>query len=276
MDVTIINSKFSSLSFRKDWKTRFDEQKEYVQKFAVNEEIRIQFRADAVNFEAGYADKNGNETPVNVLEIYTDGENYIYECSFSVPSPGIYRFTLMNDWVEVVDAYFRIRTPDELHETVLLTYTHTENDFDTIFEDRTFNFRIEGGIYPGDKTQSVENEMFRDQRFTPFQTSAKAYETSTLTIGSAKGVPQWAGNRINHIFCLSDVKVDGVRSTRSESSTPELISIGKYYPKFVYKISIEQSDEEIHIGINEYGSLLDTDGNFILTTDYDSIFIKAV
>jgi hypothetical protein len=276
MDVTVINSKFSSLSFRKNWKAPFDEQEEYAQKFALNEEIRIQFKSDTIGFEAKYVDEIGNETPVNVLEIYTDGENYIYECLFSIPDAGVYEFILMNQWTEIVSVPLCIKTPEELQETVLLTYTHRENDFETIFEDRTFNFRVEGGIYPGNKTQSVENEIFRDQRFMPFQLSAKAYEVSVLTVGDTEGVPQWVGNRVNHIFCLSDVKVDGIHSTRNESSTPELVSISECYPKYVHTITIEQSDEEIHVGKDEYGNLVDTDGNFILTADSDYLFVKAV
>jgi hypothetical protein len=126
----------------------------------------------------------------------------------------------------------------------LISYTHRRNEYDTEFSQRVFNFRIEGGIYPGDKTQALDNEVFRDQRFAPHQIVAETYEVSVLTVGTKKGVPQWVGRKINDIFKLSDVRVDGVRTVRNESSVPELVQLGVYYPLYVFKLNVEQPDEE--------------------------------
>jgi hypothetical protein len=84
-----------------------------------------------------------------------------------------------------------------------------------------------------------------------------------LTTGSPLGIPQWVGNKINWIFRLSDVEVDGVKSVRNESSTPELISTGSKNPLYVHKISIEQRDEDVHTGIDNYVFLTDNEGNRI-------------
>lgn len=249
----IVNSKFSSLYLgKKDkWKAPFDQDVCYMQKFAIGEEIRIQFTGYISGFTAKYVNNNGIESTVNVELLYTypgyDGKR-IYEALFSVSVTGVYKFILTSGSDEVC-SYFCISDREELKNTVLINYTHYRNDYDTIFinqdgMNRTFNFRIEGGFYPGDKEQSVENEMFRDQRFNPYQLSADTYEVSALTIGTKKGVPQWVGNKINNIFKLSDILVDGITTTRNESSTPELISVGSYYPLYVFKFNVEQSDEE--------------------------------
>jgi hypothetical protein len=144
----------------------------------------------------------------------------------------------------VYAARFAIKSCGELCDTVLISYTHRRNEYDTEFSQRVFNFRIEGGIYPGDKTQALDNEVFRDQRFAPHQIVAETYEVSVLTVGTKKGVPQWVGRKINDIFKLSDVRVDGVRMVRNESSVPELVQLGAYYPLYVFKLNIEQPDEE--------------------------------
>jgi hypothetical protein len=272
MNVSIKNSKFSSLSFREDWQTFFDTESCYIQKFAVGEEIRIQFNSKDTGFEAKYINEKEVETSLterlSQLKISEVDGTRLFEIAFTVDTPGLYRFELANGLADPVETYFRIKEKEELKETVLLSYTHRENEYDTIFFNsdgtrKTFNFRIEGGIYPGDKTQHVENEIFRDQRFNPYQTAAIAYEVSVLTIGASDGVPQWVGNKINNIFLLSDVEVDGVRSVRNESSTAELISTGVGNPLYVHKISIEQPDEDVHTLIDHYGFLTANDGTRI-------------
>jgi hypothetical protein len=273
MDVSITNSKFSSLSFRKDWQTPFDTESCYVQKFAAGEEIRIQFTSSDTGWEAKYINENEVETPVTVTTLRNIEGVALYETVFTVNTPGLYRFELTSGLADPAEAYFCIKPIEELEGTVLISCTHRKNDFDTVFDGRRFNFRVEGGIYPGEKTQHVENETFRDQRFTAHQTSAAAYEVSVLTTGSPIGIPQWAGNKVNWIFCLSDVEIDGIKSVRNESSTAELISTGALNPLYVHKISIEQPDRDVHTLVDRYGFLTGNDGTCI--QDNNSNYIKV-
>lgn len=256
----IVNSKFSSLYLGKkgNWKAQFDQDVCYMQKFAIDEEIRIQFVGYTDVFFAEYTDGK-NDVQLDIQLLHQEGDKRIFEVVFSIDKEGVYMFHLTDDDIEAY-SYFHVKKEDELQNTVLISYTQEINDFDTIFIDeegiqKTFNFRIEGGFYPGDKTQAVENEIFRDQRFAPYQLSADTYEVSVLTIGTKKGVPQWVGNKINNIFKLPDVLVNGISTTRSESSIPELIKVSDYYPLYVFKLSIEQSDIEV---INEgYSRIFD-------------------
>jgi hypothetical protein len=290
MDVSIKNSKFSSLSFRDDWQTWFDTESCYIQKFAAGEEIRIQFTSRDTGFEAKYINENEAETDLTGglgrLKEITDGETtlFLFEIVFTVNTPGLYRFELTSGLADPVGTCFRIKEKEELKGTVLLSYTHRKNEYDTMFFNsdgtrKTFNFRVEGGIYPGDKTQHVENEVFRDQRFNPHQTSAMAYEVSVLTTGASDGVPQWVGNKINNIFLLSDVEVDGIRSVRNESAAVELISTGTGNPLYVHKISIEQPNEDVHTLIDHYGFLTTNDDTCIKdndkNNDNNNNYIKA-
>jgi hypothetical protein len=273
MNVTVINSKFSSLSFRNDWQAFFDTESCYIQKFAIGEEIRIQFVSELSGFETKYFNENETPTAVPVNQILSLDGKFIYETLFSIQTPGIYRFELTSGLADPIGAYFSIEKPENLKHTILLSYTHRKNEFDTLFEGRVFNFRIEGGIYPGETKQAIENEIFRDQRLNPIQLSAIPYEVKTLIIGSTEGVPQWTGNKINHILSLSEVTIDGIETVRNESSVPELISLGEKNPLYVHKISIEQPDEDIHVGIDYYEYLTDNTGNKI--TDNNGNYIKV-
>ncbi|MDR0682669.1 MAG: hypothetical protein LBG15_12625, partial [Dysgonamonadaceae bacterium] len=249
MDVKITNSKFSSLSLYKpeEWQTPFGVESCYIQRFAIGEEIRIQFFSGDTGFEARHIDENEAETPLTITELITIGEKTLFETVFTVNTPGLYRFELKNGLAGPTGACFCIQPVEDLEDTVLLSYTHRNNDFNTIFTGRRFNFRIEGGIYPGEKTLSTENEIFRDQRFNLHQTFATTYEVSVLTIGPPAGVPCWAGNKTSHIFDLSDVEVNGIKSVRHENATTESIPVGnKKNSLSVYKISIEQPDEDVH------------------------------
>jgi len=277
----IIVSKFSSLWLgrREEWTAPHDRDTAYIQEYAIGDALRIQFIGWAISYTAKYSDTDGNDTPIPVTMLYTDGYGKsLFEMVFTVDDAGAYELCIDSD-IDTVYSYFCIKPKKELKNTILLQYTHRRNEYDTIFVngDSTknwFNFRVEGGIYPGDKTQTVDNETFRDQRFISFQTSAESYEVSILIAGTKAGVPQWVGNRINNIFKLSDVLVDGIETKRNEASVPELVQLGTYYPLYVFKLNIEQSDEERVWTIDEGGAdeflenlIITHDGTPIVTQD---------
>ena len=210
----IVNSKFSSLSLvkKEQWKAPFDRNVCYVQKFAMDEEIRIQLVSDTDVLTFGYTDEQGVDTPVNARTLYSEDGKTLYEIVFSVDTPGEYTFHIDRSIFydpatfhesgyaaicgNIYTARFAVKPCCELNNTILLSYTHRRNEYDTQFisengDKKRFNFRIEGGFYPGDKTQALDNEVFRDQRFTAYQTAAETYEVSVLTVGTKKGVPQW-------------------------------------------------------------------------------------
>jgi hypothetical protein len=281
----ITNSKFSSLSLVKkaQWKAPFDEDVCYIQKFASGEEIRIQFISSVTGFRTGYIDKSGHDVPVDVSKLYSAGDGHLFEIVFTVSMEGEYAFYIMGSSFynpeafaeggsaaicgNVYTARFAIKSFNELCDTVLVSYTHRRDEYDTEFSQRVFNFRIEGGIYPGDRTQGLDNEVFRDQRFMPHQITAETYEVSVLTVGTGKGVPQWVGRKINDIFKLSDVRVDGVRTVRNEGSAPELIRLGVRYPLYVFKLNIEQPDEDVVCPTGACGVFVTFHGNGGKTAD---------
>jgi len=103
---------------------------------------------------------------------------------------------------------------------------------------------------------SFENntEEFRDQRYVSKILSSTAFEKKTLTLGGGMGVPNWVARKINLIFSLSSVHVEGTPMVRSDGGAVELTEIGKYYPLYIYKIVLEdgEDNEDTGDGIIEY------------------------
>jgi hypothetical protein len=200
--------------------------------------------------EAKITDEEGTNKDVPVEILKTINEFNISEVVFNISAEGIYTFYLYNNTGNIFSSRFQVLPLEKLkNSTVLLTYTHRRDEYDTIFKNpdgtnKMFNFRIDGGLYPGDRVLKLDNETFRDQRYYLHEISAEAYETSVLTVGLSTGVPVWVGNRVNHIFNLSDIMIDSVPCVRSEKSTPELNRISNCYPLYVFKLDVEMSDKE--------------------------------
>ena len=102
-----------------------------------------------------------------------------------------------------------------------------------------FTFTAFGGIQIGATKCAVEREAFRDQRYTPKQLSANVVKTATLTVGSARGVPENVGEIINNILCCDTIYLNGKRIARSGDSVPEPVTIAKGYPYVNFSVDIE-------------------------------------
>lgn len=113
-------------------------------------------------------------------------------------------------------------------ETMLVRYSHKDNNsvFDTVFwngEEQTyFEWRVEAGFKAAGYAPKVDNEQYRNQRKEIVELYALPYDSWTLTVGSASGVPYWMVQLLNRVLCLSDVQMDGKGFVRSESAVPEL------------------------------------------------------
>ena len=106
---------------------------------------------------------------------------------------------------------------------------------------------VEGGINIGNTRNLIEQETFRDQRFNTHTLAAHPRSTAILTIGSAKGVPEYVGELINSILCCDTVFLNGKRICRSQNSAPEPTNITKGYPFVNYTIEIEYVQTESNI-----------------------------
>lgn len=230
-------SEFSALNFRGDWKTDFQQNVEYIQKFLPTDVIRIQYTVTEQIIPYLTNHLTGDKTALSPILLSQSNSEYCYQ--ITINNRGIKEdtsFTLSFESSEVLlSCDFCVCM--ELPGTILLGYTHHENAFDTIFEN-DFYFRVEGCFLPQEVQFIHDTEIFRDQRYTPKTLSSIPYEQKKLTIGGGMGVPNWVGRKLNHIFSLSEVYVDDVKMVRGDGDM-EISVIGNYYPLYVYKILLE-------------------------------------
>lgn len=242
-------SNFSSLWFGA-WRNTFDREADYVQKFAEGDNIVVQITSDDVN-NTFLSTKNldGGSSLPNGRVVVEDTIIYNFYPNGKV---GRYKAYITNSTTgeEYGRCRFDILPAECLQGTVKLSYTHRRNDYDTIFIRKsgsssiqvTFDIRFEGGFIFRDTEYAVEEETFRNQYYVQRLASAFPYHKQVLTLGNGHGVPEWAGMKLNLIFSLSSVEVDGKRYVRSDGEVPERTDLLDYYPLYVWKLGVEPDD----------------------------------
>lgn len=140
-------------------------------------------------------------------------------------------------------------------DTILIEYSSTINTLDVIFEQfrQTFSFRIEGAlINPKDYVNRVTTQ---DQAAKTIPLSADAYSGATLSIGGNGGfVPDWAFKKLNSIFTLDVMRLDGFPYTANQGASIERQYIPDY-PLFSGAIEVVEADPEKDYAFSR-GSLL--------------------
>lgn len=255
----IFISEFSSLNFRKDWKLSFQQNVDYIPKFLPTDNIQVQYVVKDFTLTPYLKNICTGEvkqlSPVLLLENESEKcyQLTINNSSISSDTEFNLYFASDQDGEKIKDANFCVCT--ELPDTILLEYTNRKNVYETIFDgiDR-FLFRVEGAFLPQEISFENNTEEFRDQRYVSKILSSTAFEKKTLTLGGGMGVPNWVARKINLIFSLSSVHVEGTPMVRSDGGAVELTEIGKYYPLYIYKIVLEdgEDNEDTGDGIIEY------------------------
>ena len=241
-------SEFSSLNFRTDWKLPFQQNVDYIPKFLPSDLLQVQY----ITFDKTVKTylRNNNTGLVTELQCLILEEDEDYQCcQLSIDNSGVTEemcFTLFfarsAEGDILLEGDFIVCT--ELPGTILLKYTNRRDDKGTIFYGvDPFLFRVEGAFLPSEVSFENDSKDFRDQRYVPEMLSDNVFEKQTLTLGGGFGVPNWVARKINLIFSLSYVFVDGNRMVRSEGSTVEITLIHNDYPLFLYKLVLERGSD---------------------------------
>lgn len=245
-------SKFSSLNFENENRKDFEDKVYYAQKVYVNDPIYIQFVADASQtYSYGVINSFGTIVKSGLFAVTSINSSYnVLEVEIdNLPVDAFYQFQIYDTTDRTTLLIAQSSTffvTDDTSGTVLLTYTNETNDYDTVFINSTvriFNFRFEGGIMNQGNKYLVEGNSFRNQYQEMRQLYQQPYKTSVLTIGSAKGVPDWVAEKVNLIFCLSNVYIDYQKYVRSEKEVPERSTIVEKYPFFNFNLVVESQSQ---------------------------------
>ena len=240
-------SRYSSINFDNDWKLGFQIQAEYCQKFATTDKPRVQYVVDSDSLLKPYLSVNGQATELQPTALSQSDEAEVKELvidlsSIPVESEVTLFFAENTSSVHQIEAKFLVT--NDIEYTVLIEYTNRRNEYDTIFDtDSLFQFRVEGSFLPQDYSFESQSENFRDQRHVAKSLSGYPIEKKTLSIGGGFGVPRWVASLINNIFSLSSVYVNGEKMVRDDGGSVEMTLIHNDYPLYIYKITLETSDE---------------------------------
>jgi len=222
----------------------------YIQKFHTTDTILVQI------FATG-----GETVSARLNNLVTGASSTITLSSYTVNDTmkmyyfkltGINESTYTVTVASLTSEPFCVSSSDSLlSDTSLIRCSNKDNNsaFDNIFwigDSRQFiEFRVEAGFRPHGIDQRIENETFRDQFQSLVQLYAVPYETRTLYVGNASGVPYWVAKTLNRMLCVSYFTINGEGYIRSEDSVPEKTQIGEDRQSFWFSILIETAENDI-------------------------------
>lgn len=258
----------------------FERPVEYIQKFSTSDLPIIIQSVDepSKSLSMSIIDLITNEKyVVNPIITNVNEYNVLYEFTINIRE-GLYKAVVVDleDKIgsEKVSIPFFICANDaHLDNTVRITYTNENNitSFGAVFKvgktPRIFTLRVEGGFKSENRSLQIENEQFRTQRQEIIELYAVPFESSTMTIGNNEGVPFEMARLINNILCLSDIKINGDKYVRSESSVPEQQIIAERYPQYNYTIKLENAENISYNGFTEYPDGSGVVGNISIKVD---------
>ena len=257
-------SPYSSVNFCKDWRLPFQYPVCYVQKFKPTDVPCVQYfvKDDDVTLSLEVEGETVEITPEVIME--ANGGEVLQALINLSAYDGIVGVRLERGGEEVAGACVCVGDHDG---TVLIECANNRNDFETVFSTgTTFPFRVEGCFLPGEYSFEAESNLFRDQRYKQKMLSAYPIEKKTLSIGGA-GVPNWAGRKLNLMFCATETWVDGKKMVRSEDSI-EVTTLATDYPLFIYKIVLEDTSDTTR------DSILTEDSVYVLQQNYRTISLE--
>ena len=151
----------------------------------------------------------------------------------------------------------------ETHDnTILLSYTHDENDYDTIFDNTfspaiTFYFRVEGGLNKFYMQLYAKETIYVDDPHNYTVIDSVPYETEKLVVSDSYGVANWVAKKINRMLSCLYFYIDGIRFCKYENAKWERKGLDQEYPFSGWMIDVVESE-------NKYSNEFNAD-NFILT-----------
>lgn len=246
----------------------------YLQKWQFGDVIHLQFLADeAVTIKVINESTNLTVKTINAILMETSliDQNFdVYEATISLDDLifGCYHLQITNQYNESVVSH-TFDYQQEWPETILLRYSNSENDFDTIFETGLeFMIRVEGVIH--NFTPKTDSEVYFSQRKNPIQLYANPFRQFTLQIGRAKGVSEWISDIINIAFACDKKSINGVDFERNEGSDWEIGRV-ENYSLIGMSIEIIPKENQNSGFIKESFIFGDSDQNPIFTNNFINI-----
>lgn len=168
-------------------------------------------------------------------------------------------FELYHGTILLADSINYCLNPYDDRRLKTITFTHYENDYNTVFlfgsVVKTLSLTVECGFIPNDFQSKTQREDFEQQDMMNDLVSSRPYVIEPITFGTSKGIPNWLAHKLNIIFLLSDVKIEGETVVRASGAEMELVErtnngLG------VYKLNL-QSFEDNYLPFRIFNNVFD-------------------
>lgn len=272
-------------------KDKFGIEGDYIQTFYTSDPLLIQLFGESVpEFVLNNLSEETSEDKSSDLLSHVHNESVtMYHITLSGLPDGIYSVTVDG---QTSEPFCVTSDTSILDNTTLIRYSHKDNNsvYDNLFwlgeEQQIFSWRVEAGFKSSGYAPHVDNEPYRNQYQETIHLYSMPYDSHTLTLGSAQGVPYWFVRHLNRIFCLSSVEIDGRFWVRSESSVPEITPVMEESPLFTATLILEPVENAVSGagGISESGSGASvvgfsitnpTDGQMLQYSEDESAFVNV-
>jgi hypothetical protein len=182
---------------------------------------------------------------------------FIYECDIALTpfEEGYYVFEL-----HVGDTILRSNTlwiKDKHDHTLLVEYKHYRYFGEAYFET---GFSPSLRIYGTMKYEkpSSKNVVYENQELDMTLLNAKPFNMWKLYVGGPEGVPDFVVFKMNHILCLSEVKVDGRKYVKASDGANLEPKEEENYPMRGWSIELRDMSNRMHrIYDEETGQIVD-------------------
>lgn len=228
---------------------RYDGYRPYVQKWQTSDNIALQcITRDLGPVQAEVINQYGRVFGIYPLEdISTTAVSspyILYEGDIPLLTfePGTYwiRVTAGIDGAKVIFLSEPICLQDEWQNTLYLEYSNSRNQAATIFSTGySPAIRVEGNII--DFLPRSRVAMYEDQPANMFMLDGTAFRQFTLFIGDSFGLPNYMADKVNRIFTLDNVRIDGKGFVRDEDAQLEPVNRVNGMPGTWWRLGIREA-----------------------------------
>lgn len=236
-------SDLSSLNFHNVWRAPEQEEVTFMQRVGPTDPIRVQFGISAAAQVPNIYLVNrqtGATSTLSPVQVDASDEYRYYNINQIIPTLGCYRLEFHENGGLL--AYAEFQVTDNLEGTKLFQYNNYRSGGGVVFiSGDPFYARLEARLFPQNISFGGESNTFRDQAYALRMLSANPVTTYKFYFGGDCGAPIWYGNKINRIFSLSEVLVDGDEYVKSDGAAVEVQTIDNSYPKFNFTLDLEKT-----------------------------------
>ncbi len=216
----------------------------FMQKWLMDDAVRLQFISNYAPLTLKLMDENGLMVHSQVFETMQQDAfrpgYYIRQSETDVAGfdPGYYYWQIEagstpHIWVSEPQEFV-----EEYPNSLYAEYSHYERYGDVIF-DAPYSPTIRIPAILKFKAPGAKDTVYEDQPMDQEMIKSVPYRLWDLIIGDAKGVPPWLIDKINWILGCSDLRFDGRYYTKNEGATLEENETDRY-PMAGYKIEMRE------------------------------------